>query len=110
MYCKRLEKEKFLALRFNDNNFEGKIQIKKSMFDDLKWWKNNILIGSNPVRTQTYALEIFSDASRTGWGCFCNGISAHGTWNEEARNHYTNFLELLAAFFVLNNVCLKPLE
>ncbi|KYM95726.1 hypothetical protein ALC62_13632, partial [Cyphomyrmex costatus] len=101
MYCKRLEREKFMALKFNDNNFEGKIQIKKSMFEDLQWWKDNIRISSNPIRKQDYTLEIFSDASRSGWGCFCNGTSAHGIWNEEERKHHINFLELLAAFFAL---------
>lgn len=101
MYCKRLEREKFLALRFNDNNFERKIKIKKAMFDDLQWWINNILISSNPIRTQNYTLEIFSDASRTSWGCFCNGISANGIWSEEEGKYHINFLELLAAFFAL---------
>jgi len=45
MYCKRMERKKFLALKFNDNNFERKIQIKNSMFEDLRWWKRNILTG-----------------------------------------------------------------
>ncbi|XP_011865448.1 PREDICTED: uncharacterized protein LOC105560706 [Vollenhovia emeryi] len=101
IYCKRLEREKFLTLKFNGYNFEGKIRINKPMFDDLQWWKTNIITSSNPIRTQNYALEIFSDASRTGWGCFCNDMSTHGTWNEEERKHHINFLELLAAFFSL---------
>lgn len=71
------------------------------MFDDFQWWKRNILTGSNPIRTQNYTLEIFSDVSRTGWGCSCNDIRSHGTWNEEERKHHINFLKLLEAFFAL---------
>jgi len=101
VYCKRLEREKFLALKFNDNNFEGKICIKETMWQDLQWWKRNIQYSFNPIRTQNYILEIFSDASTSGWGCFCNGTSAYGSWNEEERKHHINWLELLAAFFAL---------
>ncbi|KYM98959.1 hypothetical protein ALC62_10320 [Cyphomyrmex costatus] len=65
------------------------------MFQDLQWWERSILNSFNPFRTQIYALEIFSDASMTGWGCFCNGTSAHGFWNEEEGKHHINWLELL---------------
>lgn len=51
IYCKRIERQKFLALLLNDNDYEGKIYINKTMSDDLVWWKENSQIASNPIRT-----------------------------------------------------------
>lgn len=48
-----------------------------------------------------YDLQIFSDASRTGWGVFCKGRRSHGHWNLNDLNLHINSLELMAAFFGL---------
>lgn len=101
VYCKRLEREKFLALIFNDNNYEGKMIIKKYISEDLIWWKDNASIGKNPFKTQRYILEIFSDASLSGWGAYSRGHSSHGFWDEQEKKHHINYLELLAANFAL---------
>jgi len=71
VYCKRLEREKLLALKLNDNNFEGKIYIKETMWQDLGWERKIVgkkysIYSFNPIRIQNYILEIFSDASTTG--------------------------------------------
>lgn len=59
IHCKRLERQKFLALKFNGGNYESKILITDSMMEDLAWWKSNVIIGSCPIRTHKYTLEIF---------------------------------------------------
>lgn len=101
IYCKRLERQKFLALLLNDNDYEGKIYINKAMYDDLIWWKENAQIGYNPIRTFKFALEISSDASLSGWGAHCQGSSSQGFWNQHEKQFSINYLELLAAFFAL---------
>lgn len=101
IHCKRLERQKFLALKFNGGDYEGKMMIIKSMLEDLEWWKLNAIIGSNPIRTQNFTTEIFSDSSLTGWGCYCNGSKAFGFWNKQERKKHINYLELLAAFFAV---------
>ena len=100
-FCKRLERQKFLALMLNDNDYEGKIFIKHTMTEDLLWWQKNALIGKNPIRTHEFVMEISSDASLTGWGAFCNGVSTHGLWTEKEKRFSINYLELLAAFFAI---------
>lgn len=107
LYTKRLEREKFLALTFNGNDFEGKMYFKEILIEDLEWWKNNILIGVNPFRTYNYVLEIFSDSSLTGWGAHSEGKSTYGFWNAEERKWHINYLELLAAFFALKSFASK---
>lgn len=101
IYCKRLERQKYLTLSINDNNYEEKLYIDKIITDELSWWERNIAVGSNPIRTQNFSLEIFTDASLTGWGAHCNGKSAQGFWTNEEKNTSINYLELLAARFGL---------
>lgn len=101
IHCKLLERQKFLALKFNGGNYEGKILIVDSMLKDLNWWKLNAVIGRNPIKTQVYAIEIFSDASLSGWGSYCNNLRASGFWNKQERKNHINYLELLAAFFAI---------
>lgn len=71
------------------------------MIDDLNWWKINAAIGSNPIRTKNFCMEIYSDSSLSGWGCYHNGKSTFGFWNKEEKKKHINYLELLAAFFAL---------
>lgn len=37
LYTKRLEREKFLALTFNGNDFEGYMQLKEFVIEDIRW-------------------------------------------------------------------------
>lgn len=101
VHCKQLERQKYLALKFNGGNYEGRIMINETMMEDLNWWKVNAKVGQNPIRIQAYELEIFSDSSLTGWGCFCNGVKAFGFWNDKEKRKHINYLELLAAFFAI---------
>ena len=42
-------------------------------------------------------MKIQSDASLTGWGTVCNGVSTGGSWSLQERTLHINCLELLAA-------------
>jgi hypothetical protein len=46
---------------------------------------------------------ICSDASITGWGGDMNNISNGGDWQPNEAIHHINYLELLAAYFVLKS-------
>lgn len=103
VYCKRLEREKFLALIIQDQNYEARMIVSNKLEEDLKWWRINSQVGVNPIRTCNYEIEIFSDASLTGWGAHCNEQSANGWWNNEEKKRHINYLELLAAFLALQS-------
>ncbi|KAL0881867.1 hypothetical protein ABMA27_001639 [Loxostege sticticalis] len=101
LYTKSLERLKFLALR-NHQNYEAKLTLDHSILPDLRWWEGNIETSKNPMRSdQHYALEIFTDASRSGWGAFCNGARANGNWKDDELPFHINYLELLAVFMGL---------
>ncbi|XP_063984940.1 uncharacterized protein LOC135166543 [Diachasmimorpha longicaudata] len=101
IHCKILEQQKFLALKFNGGDYDASLYIRDCMLTDLNWWEQNANIGRNPIRKNNFSIEIFSDASLSGWGCYCNNVSAHGFWDEEEKNKHINYLELLAAFYAL---------
>lgn len=75
--------------------FTGKLE------EEFRWWKTHILSASAPINEPVYDLEIFSHASRTGWGVFCKGRRCHGYWKVGDLCLHINVLELMVVFFGL---------
>lgn len=100
IYTKLFEREKFLALG-NSYNYNKIMTLSNSLKQDLHWWRNNIKNSLCPIRNNDYCLEIYSDASTTGWGIACGSESSHGHWTESELNMHINSLELKAAFYGL---------
>ncbi|KYN27595.1 hypothetical protein ALC57_02994 [Trachymyrmex cornetzi] len=77
--------------------------LPTSLREDLLWWKDIFedFSQKNNIRSGLFALEIFSDASLTGWGTVCGGERSHGFWSPEERFFHINYLELLAIFHAL---------
>lgn len=101
MYTKLLEREKFLALRQSNDNYDGKMVIPDILNEDLIWWEKHIMTATNLIRNGQYSLEIYSDASLSGWGVMCNGERANGFWDSIESQNHINLLELKAAFMGL---------
>lgn len=101
LYTKALERQKFLALKSSKGNYEASMKISANLKEDLLWWLNNISNTNNFIKPPKFEIEIFSDASTTGWGIYCNGKVSRGLWSESEKQQHINFLELLAAFFGL---------
>ena len=96
--------EKIKALHQSNNNYEAFIKLKPYLVEDFVWWKSNIFKMVKPLRHSGFILEIFSDASISGWGAHSNGERIHGFWRINEREQHINVLELLAAFYGL--ICL----
>ncbi|XP_067205411.1 uncharacterized protein [Linepithema humile] len=103
LHTKVLEREKFLDLTASEDNFEAQIPLPVSIREDLLWWKSIFADCSqrNFVRSGRWDLEIFSDASLTGWGAVCGEERTHGFWSSEEKQLHINYLELLAVFHAL---------
>lgn len=101
LYTKSFERAKYLALLKSGDDYDRLIEISQNLNEDLRWWKNHILTSSNPIRQHNYQLEIFTDASTTGWGAACDGEKTGGLWSESERNFHINYLELLAVYLGL---------
>lgn len=101
MHCKSLEKAKIEALEQNGGVFNCKMRIPGYIKEDLDWWKRNLMTSRRTIKRMQFAREIFSDASITGWGAFCNGHQAYGHWKAEQSKLHINQLELKAALLAL---------
>ena len=68
----------------------------------LKWWlrESNVLLGQ-PLHPLKHALQIFTDASREGWGSHLDEHTARGTWSLPESKLHINHLELKAVFLAL---------
>lgn len=100
LYTKRFEREKFLALVRNNEDYSARMDISSDFQEDFKWWIN---IFSNPrqanrIRSGRFAQEIFTDASLNGWGASCRDGRTHGWWSDCEKSLHINSLELKAAF------------
>lgn len=101
MYTKLFEREKFLALDYTDN-YNKLMKLEESLKHDLLWWTNKIMTSFSPIRKNDYyLLEIFTDASSTGWGAACGNQCANGNWSSNELALHINEKELQAAFYGL---------
>ena len=68
----------------------------------LKWWleESNVLLGQ-PLHPIKHALQIFTDASKEGWGTHLNENTARGTWSLPESKLHVHYLEVKAVFLAL---------
>lgn len=102
LYTKLLERQKFLALKEYNYNYEAIMDIPQEILgEDLRWWRRNILTTYSNIKQDKFSLEIFTDASLTGWGAWAGNVKTHGYWSDADKQHHINHLELLAIFYGL---------
>lgn len=75
------------------------MNIPSSVLPDLEWWCRAIEHPINKIKQNKFSLEIYSDASTTGWGAACGEKTVSGMWRDDKRSRHINYLEILAAFF-----------
>jgi len=69
--------------------------------DDLGWWLTHISNATRKIRQDVYEHTIFSDASKTGWGCHHNNVESPGWWSSTQKHLHINVLESLAVEMAL---------
>ena len=90
-------------------SLEKLIPLPRSLHAHLQWWlkEDNVLTGQ-PLHPIQHALQIFTDASKEGWGAHLNKFIARGTWSLPESKLHINYLELKAVFLALKefqNLC-----
>lgn len=90
LYTKEFERHKYLCLLGNPS-YDQPINLPEHFSSDFNWRINNILVevNCNPFRFIQFTLEIFSDASSSGWGAYCDSEKVYEFWNEK-RNKYAH--------------------
>ena len=72
----------------------------------LRWWleESNVLPGQ-PLHPLKHALQIFTDASKEGWGAHLNKRTARRTWSLPESKLHINHFGLKAVFLALKDLC-----
>uniref|UniRef100_A0ABD2WRZ7 RNase H type-1 domain-containing protein n=1 Tax=Trichogramma kaykai TaxID=54128 RepID=A0ABD2WRZ7_9HYME len=77
------------------------MSIPSYLKEDFEWWIRAARVGKNPIRYGDYKLEIYTDASLSGWGAHANNVTTNGFWNATEKEWHINCLELKAIFLGL---------
>ena len=90
-------------------SLEKVIPIPSSLHPPLQWWlQGDDVLTGQPLHPIKHALQIFTDASKEGWGAQLNEFTARGTWSLPESKLHINYLELKAVFLALKefqNLC-----
>ena len=83
-------------------SLEKVIPLPRSLHPHLQWWlkESNVLQGQ-PLHPIKHALQIFTDASKEGWGAHLNELTARGSWSVPESKLHINYLELEAVLLAL---------
>ena len=76
-------------------SLEKVIPIPRSLHPHLQWClkEDNVLTGQ-PLHPIKHALQIFTVASKEGWGAHLNERTARGSWSPPESRLHINYLEL----------------
>ena len=88
------------ALRLNNGNCEGLINLTEICISELQWWQKRVESGDDiyyPILQRT----LYSDACPNDWGAACGKHSAGGNWSKEKSSFNINVLEMEVAYFAL---------
>ena len=83
-------------------SLEKEIPVPRSLHPHLLWWtkETNVLTGQ-PLHPLSHAVQIFTDASKEGWGAHLGDVTARGDWSVPESHLHINFLELKAVLLAL---------
>ena len=83
-------------------SLEKEIPVPRSLHPHLLWWtkETNVLTGQ-PLHPLSRAVQIFTDASKEGWGAHLGDVTARGDWSVPESHLHINFLELKAVLLAL---------
>ena len=82
-------------------SLEKIIPIPKSLHPHLQWWLEESKVQGQALHPIKHALQIFTDASKEGWGTHLNEHTARGSWSLPESKLHINYLELKAVFLAL---------
>ena len=101
LHYRALQGNKHRALK-GRARYETTLNLDQEALMDLDWWVHKAhLHNGRPIRAPKADLIIESDASKKGWGAFCQSQPTGGPWDTAEMTLHINILELKAAFLAM---------
>ena len=81
---------------------DTRMTLDTPLREELQWWLSHAhQWNGRSLSPPQESLWVQTDASRTGWGAFCQEGSTGGPWTTEEAEFHINYLELLAVFLAI---------
>ena len=75
---------------------------------EILWWIENLhCCNGRSIKVPPIDLQIFTDASLSGWGSHCSSDFVHGIWSEDEKMEHINVLELKAILNAVKHFAMK---
>ena len=86
----------------SEQSYEAILTLDSAAREEVLWWRDH-LQGWNGKALFQHPIDLIieTDASRKGWGAYCEGVSTGGPWCSEEKRLHINCLELLAGSFAI---------
>ena len=96
----------FLAneLRASTGDYSFQVTLPSECIADLRWWLRQAGHSTQRIRSDKFDKIIYTDASLSGYGGYCEGQRLSGHWTTQEHAHI-NTLELLAVEKALHYFC-----
>ena len=101
LYYRELDKNKQDGLQKRKYNYEAYVKLFQESITELTWWQQNLPNMFNKISEDPPTVNIYSDASDTGWGAHFQGRNTGGNWSLEEKYYHINVKEMLAVYFFL---------
>ena len=105
IYYKRLEILKNKWLKQAKGDYKQIFQTNDILREELNWWINNVDKHPRPIEIAKISLDIYTDASLSGYGMTCEGNKTGGLWNFEEKKLHINILEIMSVKIALLTFC-----
>ena len=90
-----LQQQQIAAIK-NNYSYQSAMCLNQDSIQELQWWFNNLEIYNGKlIVSPTPKSVIQSDASKKGWGAYCQKVSTGGQWSLQESKLRINVLELL---------------
>ena len=81
----------------SQKTYNAMVALDQAAHEEILWWRDHLHAWNGRALFQDPVdLVIETDASRKGWGAYCQGIRTGGPWSFEEKRLHINCLELLA--------------
>jgi hypothetical protein len=107
LFTKNLTRAKNKAFAANGYDFDRFMILSDYVRHDLQWWTDNLKEAYNMIYVNQPKYIIFTDASKTGWGCYSEqmDVKTGGKWTPDEAEYHINVLELMAVLNSLKSLC-----
>ena len=102
LHYRQLQILKAYGLKQGNQSYETEVTLSAECKAEIRWWMAKIAQwnGRSFIKPcPDLVLKIESDASGTGWGAQCQGVTAQGRWSDTEKTMHINALEMKAALF-----------